>query len=359
MRTGLTASLVTHAALITLGLVGLNHARPLEPQAIESISVDLVPVEEIANIRVGTEQSQVIDTPAPAVADSPDPAQIAERTGTTEKDQPNPERTTKVTPAPTVQTAPAPASKPQPTPEPQPAPEPTPQPEPQPAPQPDPSPAPQPEPTPEPQKDPVAPDPVLATTPTPDAPAEVAPQPIVRTAALDQARADYRKRLEDEKKRKEEAKAKAEAEAQQKKKEAAAAENAKKADEVANIINTEKSRGATTGAGGQAAAGKASGQAARLTQSELGALIAQMRRCWNPSLQERNDGVVVQLLVALNRDGTVNGTPRILSDASGILGISARSAQRKVASCGPFNLPADKYEHWQEIDVTLDASQAN
>lgn len=135
----------------------------------------------------------------------------------------------------------------------------------------------------------------------------------------------------------------------------------KPADQISDIINTETSRGSTTGSGGQAAAGKPTGQAARLTQSELGALIAQMRDCWNPTLAERNDGVVIRLMVAMNTDGTVAGTPEILSDvtASPILGISARTAARKVAGCGPFTLPADKYDHWREIDVTLDASQAN
>ena len=90
----------------------------------------------------------------------------------------------------------------------------------------------------------------------------------------------------------------------------------KPADQVAELINTEASRGTTTGSGGQAAAGKTTGQAARLTQSELGALIAQMRKCWNPTLNERNEGVVIRLLVAMNTDGSVAGTPQILTDTT-------------------------------------------
>lgn len=361
MRTGLTASLVSHSVLIGLALVGLGQVQELEPQQIEAISVDLVPVEELASIRMGSEQSDVIETDAPAVVDTPDPAELAERTGSTQEDQPNPEETDVVTPAPTVQTAPQPVDRPTPDPVPEPPAEPEPVPEPEPAPEPaaDLAPAPTPEPVEEPE--PAAPEPVVATEPEETEPAEVVPQPVTRTAAVDRARADYQKEVEAERRRQEEERDRREAEQQRAAEERRAqeAEEAEIADRVADIINSEESRGATTGSGGQASAGQATGQAARLTQSELGALIAQMRRCWNPTLQERNDGVVIRLMVALNRDGTVSGQPQILSDASGLLGISARTAQRKVQSCGPFQLPADKYEHWQQIDVTLDASQTN
>lgn len=85
-----------------------------------------------------------------------------------------------------------------------------------------------------------------------------------------------------------------------------------------------------------------------------------MRNCWNPTLAERSDGVVVRLLVAMNQDGSVRGTPQILNQInSSLIGLSSRAAQRKVRACGPFRLPADKYEQWREIDVTLDASKAN
>lgn len=326
MKTGLTASLVAHAALITTALIGLHSVAPFEPAEIEAISVDLVPIEEIASIRTGSEQSKVIDTPAPAVVDTPDPAQLAERTGVTEKDQPQPEETTRVTPAPTVQTAPEPVPTPTPTPTEEPKPEP--------------QPAPAVEKLPEPAPQPTAPEPVLTAAPSDATPQDVAPKPILKTASLDKLRAEY----------------KANQKAEQKK--TKPKENAKPADKVADIINTEQSRGATTGSGGQQSAGKPSGQAARLTQSELGALIAQMRKCWSPTLQERNDGVVVRLMVAMNRDGTVAGQPQITSDTTDpMLGLSARTAARKVQNCGPFNLPSDKYDHWREIDVTLDASQ--
>ena len=45
MRTGLAVSIVAHIAVLTIGLINLGFTEPLTP-AVESISVDLVPVEE-------------------------------------------------------------------------------------------------------------------------------------------------------------------------------------------------------------------------------------------------------------------------------------------------------------------------
>lgn len=332
MRVGLATSLLAHAVLITLGVIGLHQAVEVEPLAVEAISVELVPIEEVASIRLGSEQSRIIETPAPAAVDTPEPATPAERPGNTEKDQPAPQETPKESPAPTVQTAP----------------EPTPTPEPDPTPKPEETP-PTPLPTPPAEEQKVAevqPDPELAAEPTADTPTNSpTPVPTMRTAAIEVQRAEHNptppKQAETTK--------------------AQTPKETKPADQVAELINTEASRGTTTGSGGQAAAGKTTGQAARLTQSELGALIAQMRKCWNPTLNERNEGVIIRLLVAMNTDGSVAGTPQILTDTttSPLLGLSARTAARKVEQCGPFSLPADKFDHWREIDVTLDASQAN
>lgn len=341
MRAGFAASVISHAAFITLGIVGLGQPEKLEPEQIESIAIDLVPIEAFSNIRVGTLQSDVIETEAPAVIDTPDPAQLAERTGNTEEDQPTPEETDRVTPAPTVETAPQPAVRPEP--EPAPEPEPTPVVEPTPAPEPEPATAPEPEVAPDPT--PVTPEPVLATDPTvSEEPRQVAPQPAIRTAAVDQRQIEFKQKQEEEAKRRAE------------EREREAADKAKEADRISDIINAEDSRGATTGTGGQASAGRPTGQAARLTQSERDALAAQMRKCWNPPLSALAEvGLTVRLIVDLNRDGTVAGTPRILSQiTSPVLETTARAAQRAVISCGPYRLAADKYEEWQQVDVTFD-----
>lgn len=340
MRAGLTASLISHAALITLGLVSLQGAQPLEPDEVETISIDLVPVEEFSNIRAGTLESDVIETEAPSVVETPDPAQLAERTGNTEEDQPTPEQTDEETPAPTVQTAPEPVVQPDPVPEPEPEAEPEPAPaevEQQPA---------APEAEAEPEPEPQAPEePELAATPeTPRAEAPAAPQPVMRTAAIDRKRAEFQRQQEEAARRRAEERARQEE------------EEAREADRISDIINAEDSRGATTGTGGQASAGKPTGQAARLTQSEQAALAAQMRKCWNPPLSALSEpGLTVRLLVELNRDGSVAGTPRILSQiTSAVMDTTARAAQRAVMRCGPYQLAAEKYENWRQVDVTFD-----
>src|SRR5262245_4718087 len=100
MKTGVTTSVIAHAALIIIALVGLGSARPLEPEVVESIAVDLVPISDITNIRAGSLDSQVVKTDTPAVVETEKPAELAQKTGATEEDQPTPEETQKVTPAP-------------------------------------------------------------------------------------------------------------------------------------------------------------------------------------------------------------------------------------------------------------------
>lgn len=320
MRAGIAASAIIHTGVITLALVGLNAAQPLEPQQIESIAIELVPVEEFSNIRAGSLDSEIIETETPSAVDTPDPAELAERTGNTEEDQPNPEQTDTPTPAPTIQTAPQPEAVEAPEPEPEDvAPEPAPEPEPE-----------------------AAPEPVLTTAPTEaDTPAEIAPQPVIKTASIDQKRAEFKKNQEEEAKRRA-----AEREAQQAKTE--------EATKIDDIINAEESRGATTGSGGQATAGKPTGQAARLTQAEQAALAGQMRKCFSPPLGATTEDAA-RLLVDLNRDGSVSGTPRITATANTRLGeTTARAAQRAVIRCGPYQLAAEKYDEWRQVDVTFD-----
>ncbi len=326
MRSSIIISLVAHSSLIALGLVSLSGVKPHVIDEIESISVELVPIDAFTNITIGSEQSEVIETEAPSLVDTPEPAQIAERTGNTQEDQIKPEVSDTITPAPTIQTAP------------EPAPIPTPEPEPKPEPAPTPTPAPAPE-----EIEP--PKPVLATEPevTPE-PKEILPVPVIRTAAIDKKRQEYKKQQEE--------KAKKQAEELAKKK----AQEAKEATRISDIINAEESRGATTGAGGQQSAGKATGQAARLTQSEQNALAAKMRQCWNPPISALSeDGLTVRLLVSLNRDGSVSGMPQIMSQiTSSVMGATAKAAQRAVLRCAPYKLDAQKYDDWQKVDVTFD-----
>lgn len=330
MRVGLPVSVFSHTALIAVGLMSLNFAEPLEPTIIESISVEIVPITEFSNIRAGSLDSEIIETDTPSIVDTPVPAELAERTGNTEENQIKPQDSDNITPAPTEQTAPEPVPDPDPVPEPDPEP-------PTPADIPDLEPIIEPTPDPIPVAEDTPPEPVdikpeiIADVPAEVEPVVAAPQPVVRTASLDQQRQDYARRQREE--------------------------AAREADKISEILNAEESRGGTTGTGGQATTGTETGQSATLTRSEQDALASQMRGCWRLLPGEIDSGESVRLLVDLNRDGSVNGTPRVMTTISTPMqGSIARAAQRAVLGCGPYRLAAEKYASWSQVDVTFRSS---
>jgi len=377
MRAGVTVSALAHTAIILIAIIGLNNAHALTPDAVESIAVDLVPVTDAPSMRQGVLDSKVIDTPAPSIVEANKPATLAKPTGNTSEDQTTPGKAPIPTPKPVVNTAPAPAPSPAPdpvippTPAPAPAPAPTPQPEPKPDPEPKPAPTPQPKPAA--AAPAAAPDPTLAAdnSQSPDA-APVVPQPETQTASLDQKRAEFKKQQEAAAKAAAAAaKAAADAAAQaaadaakaaQAKKDAQAKkvalaqqqDAAKAADEISSIINDETSKGAKTGEGGTPNAGKPTGTAAKLSQSEMAALAAQMKQCWQLLPSEADSGSSVRLMVNLNSDGSVNGTPEIIADPSSqATGSMSRAAVRAVMQCAPYKLASTKYDDWKQVDVTL------
>lgn len=347
MRTGFTVSTIGHVGLIVLAVVGIGMGRPMDPEPVESIAVDLIPVTEFANIRMGSLDSTVVETETPAAVESEQPAELAQPTGNTEEDQPTPMDNPDPTPVPTEQTAPAPEA----------AAEPVVEPEPEVAPTPAPRPVvePQPEPVPEPVEEPTPAEPAPVATPeTPD-PAESAPKPRTHTASLDQKRAEFKQKQAAEKQKQADEKAKAEADkkkAEEEKKRKAAeekqrieqakADEAKQlADEVANLINNEESRGATTGAGGSATLGREDGRAATLSQSEIGALVAQIRACITLPAGAEDADARAEFTFSIGTDGMVSGRPQMMSTPSNqIEDAYARAVSRALQRCGPFTVAA-------------------
>ncbi len=313
-----------------------------------------MPIDTITNIRAGSLKSTVVETETPAIVEDKAPAELAQPTGNTEEDQVTPEETAKETPAPVVNTAPEPVPEVQPEPEPEPVKEAVVQPEPVAEPEPvAPAPA---EPTPVETQ----PDPVLAAPQTVEEPADTTPKPVMRTASLDQARADFKKQLDAEKKKAAEDAAKQKAADEKKKKDAeqkrteqaklAKDKAAKEADQVASIINNETSRGATTGSGGTPTLGKSSGTASRLTQSQLDGLVAQIKNCLSVPAGAVEAGITAQLHFNLDAGGNVVGTPDILSTAGTPLERAlASAASRAVLRCGPYAMAVG-----QEVKATFD-----
>jgi outer membrane biosynthesis protein TonB len=353
MRLGFTASVIAHSTVLLAGLWSLQGAEPFDPSQAEAIPIELVPIEELTQIRQGSLESDVIETEAPSTVETEEPAQLAQRTGNTEEDQPTPEETDIETPAPTTNTAPE--VQPEPNPVPDPVTEPEPVPEPEPTPEPEPEPAPEPEPEPEPVREILprpeepepAPEPEPAAEPEPELtaetndpePQEVSPVVPRATSQVDAARKRFA-----EAKQAEEAERRRLAEQQQ-----------READEVSDIINNEASRGATTGEGGSQTAGRSDGQAARLTQNEMAALARQMRRCFivTASMVDRPD-LSVKLRISMNFDGTVNGVPQVVSPLNDPLDPAlAIAAQQAVLRCGPYRLSPESYDQWSVIESTF------
>ncbi|AKR56929.1 hypothetical protein XM25_14240 [Devosia sp. H5989] len=378
MKVGVAVSAVSHAALLALVLFGLSGAKELRPEAVDSIAVDLVPVEDVTNIRMGSLESQVVETPTPSIVQDDKPAEIAKPTGNTQEDQPTPEIAPTPSPAPSINTAPTPQPDPEPDPTPTPSTpptpvEPAPRPEPAQAQQSEPTPAPTPEPTPEPEPTPAPETPELSTPTPAETPQEVAPAPAARVANLEQKRAEFKKqqdaakkKAEEDAKKKAEEEAKRVAEAKQKEEQAKKEAEAKKqqqaavdaADRISDIINNEKSRGGTTGQGGEPTLGKQTGTAARLSQSELDALVAQIRSCLAvpPGAVEAN--AIVRLRIDFSPDGTVQGNPQVSSTITTTIEQAlANAAIRAVVRCGPYNLVAQRYDELKQLEVNFDPAQ--
>ena len=105
--------------------------------------------------------------------------------------------------------------------------------------------------------------------------------------------------------------------------------------------------------------GTATGEAPRLAQSELDALRARLRECWNPPAGAANaDKLKVPILIRFKQDGTLAGPPQPENAASDtFMQAMIDSAVRATIRCQPYTMlsPA-KYDVWKEIvvDFSLD-----
>jgi colicin import membrane protein len=103
--------------------------------------------------------------------------------------------------------------------------------------------------------------------------------------------------------------------------------------------------------------GAATGNAAKLSQSEIDALRARLMSLWNPPVGIQNpDEFVIRVRVRLGRDGRLSAPPLVLSSGTGAMFNSARdSAIRAVFRGQPFDmLKPDHYDTWKDIEVTFD-----
>jgi hypothetical protein len=87
----------------------------------------------------------------------------------------------------------------------------------------------------------------------------------------------------------------------------------------------------------------------------LAELSAEVKRCWTvPSGWTDPRQAAVTLRFLLNRDGTLDGDPAVVEfPATPVGAAAAKAAIAAVTQCGPYNLPAEQFEQWKDIQLKL------
>ena len=349
MKTGLTTSVVLHATLLGFGLFSLSAPMAFEVADVESLPVDIVPVESITQIQQGDKKATVNEKPAPLPTKRPDPVPDATKVGENSVD-------TDAKPTPEAKPKPVEAAA---------APAPSPKPEPKPADEPKPEPVKEPEPA-------AAPATEVTTEPQPKQ--EVKPDPVSEAIAADQTEADAIKlpteapapEAKPQPPKAQTAKAPDRKNAEKPVKEAAAKPKSDEkefdADEVAALLNKEKASGGGAKRSTETASlgGDKTTTGEKLSQSEMDALRGQVQRCWNIPAGAADAGDLrVSVKFRLDRQGALEGSPEVINGggSAGVERAAAEAARRAVSRCAPYNLPVDKYETWAEVIVNFDPSE--
>ncbi|MEO1152839.1 MAG: hypothetical protein AAFV31_08180 [Pseudomonadota bacterium] len=96
-----------------------------------------------------------------------------------------------------------------------------------------------------------------------------------------------------------------------------------------------------------------------LSGGERDALRVAVQNCWSVDVGSQSANVTVTVAVSMNRDGTLVNNQVRQVDASGGDDSAQRAAfekaRRAILRCqrGGFPLPAEKYDHWREIEMTF------
>lgn len=94
-----------------------------------------------------------------------------------------------------------------------------------------------------------------------------------------------------------------------------------------------------------------------MTAGEKDGLRLAVQKCWNvPAGLANAEDLVVTVGVELAQDGTLAGDPYQV-EPQGELGPGFRqafeAARRALIRCAPYDLPADKYEQWRNLEVVF------
>lgn len=377
MKTGLTTSVILHTAVLAFGLFTLSAPAALPSADVESVAVDIVPMEAIAQTLQGDKKAVMHEKPAPLPTQRPDivpdAQKVGENTVDTEKPitpeaKPKPvDMTSAPPPAPTpiekpkTEDVPKPQEKPKPIPATEVAPAPTPKEEvkPEPVKQADPKPTPA-KPAPTPPQDKTA---AIDPTPEvkPDAVAEaIAKDPPTEETQLPNSAPAPEARPKPQPAQAESAKAPERKDADKPVKEASSKPKSDdkqfNADEISALLDKQKpSGGGAKRSTQQSSLGGDKDQGQKLSKSEQGALESQLGGCWTlPAGLEGSENFIVVVRFNLNTSGKLDGRPSV-EKSSGNRQFD-ESAVRAVQKCDMAGLqvPAGKQDIWSDIRVTFD-----
>ena len=134
------------------------------------------------------------------------------------------------------------------------------------------------------------------------------------------------------------------------------------ADKIAALLDKREAvRETATGAeiNDKPSLGATQGAAARLSQSEIDALRARLRECWNPPVGVANAASTsVVFRVVFKRDGSLSGAPslvQVIGAASEQGPVLVESARRALLQCQPYKmLKPEHYDMWRDMEITFD-----
>jgi len=376
MRTGLTSSVILHTVVLAFGLFTLSSPPAMPAADVESVAVDIVPMEAVPQTLQGDKKSVMHEKPAPLPTKRPDVVPDAQKVGentvdtekpVTDEAKPKPvDKTAAPPPAPTptekpaVEDVPKPQEKPKPTPATEVAPTPTPKEEvkPEPVKQTDPKPTPAKEPAPQPDK-------TAAIQPKEDIKPDAVAQAIAKDRPTDEAKLPDsapapEARPKPQPAQAESAKAPDRKDADKPVKEASSKPKSDdkqfNADEISALLDKQKpSGGGAKRSTQQASLGGEKNQGQKLSRSEEGALRDQLAGCWSfPAGIEATQDLVAVIAFNLNASGKLDGQP-VVEKSSGNRQVD-ESAVRAIQKCNMAGLqvPAGKQDVWAQVKVTFD-----
>ncbi len=351
MKTSIITSGFLHAAVLAWMLFSFGAPAPFEVTNVESLSVDIVPIEDMTQIVAGDKKAPLKEKSAPTPTKEADPVKDAENSGDNKidlKNAPTPLKrpeTTEVAAAPekTQKVLPKKDVKPNET-----------------------------EVI---QKEETEVEPATELAQKSEPKVDVKPDPA--EALPDNVPVPVTRPKQSEAKPKEEAEAQAKtaqaktAKTQDRKKDEKKKETAKStsskesdfnADEIASLLNKqETSGGGAKRSTNEAALGGKKTTGTKLSSSEMDAMKGQIENNWSilPGLANAQD-VRIQVRFNLDQNGALVGEPEVTATGGDAAArdVLAGGARRAVLKSSPFkNLPPDKYEDWSEVVVDFDPSQ--